>query len=100
MKKGDKDRTSSWAAKRRCSWPTTNVMMGLVRVLHVCRQRPELYSSHSTASNSPPNRRAVQLLLQLQLRLRVIRLLARFDRLARTIFGMERTFKHVDQARG
>lgn len=32
-KKGDVDKTSSWAANSRCSGPTHNVMMGDVNVL-------------------------------------------------------------------
>ena len=32
-KKGEVERMSSWAAKRRCSEPTQSVMMGEVRLL-------------------------------------------------------------------
>lgn len=39
-KKGDSDRTSSCAAKRRWSRPTIKVTIGLVRVLHIDRCQP------------------------------------------------------------
>ena len=32
-KKGEEERMSSWAAKRRCEGPTTRVKIGEVRVL-------------------------------------------------------------------
>ena len=46
--------------------------------------------------DSRPNRRTIQFLLQLRLRVFAIDLLDRFRRLARAIFRMKRALEHVD----
>lgn len=47
----------------------------------------------------PPNRRTIQLLLQLHLRMLAIRLLDRLDRLASAIFRGKGAFEHVGEVR-
>ena len=75
--------------------------MGLTRVL----KYDKLYQLSSLSNPnpsgrivSPPRTRTIQLLLQLQLRMLAKRLLARLDRLACPIHGMEGA-KHVDLVR-